>query len=85
MIELTGLKRGYDFKVAWTGRGNLLKSQPGQGAASANSSVIAAGQVGNGMSVFDAFSKQLRLELTARKHPTPAVIVGDTERVPTAN
>jgi len=87
VVDLTQLSGAYDFSAAWTGKGNLLRSAPSQGAASGDPSAPAAAApaIGNGMSVFDAFSKQLGLELVQRKHALPAVVIEHIDRTPTEN
>ncbi len=37
------------------------------------------------MTVFEAVSKQLGLDLVARKHALPSIVVDHVERVPTEN
>jgi uncharacterized protein (TIGR03435 family) len=73
VVDLTGLTGAYDFTLAWTGRGKLLGTAPG------------SDQPAGGMTVFEAVSKQLGLDLAARKHALPGIVVDHVERAPAEN
>lgn len=70
VIDQTGLKGAYDFKLDWA-----PPSRPG--AASSDAAA--------GMTVFDAVEAQLGLKLARKKLPLPVIVIEHVERVPGDN
>jgi uncharacterized protein (TIGR03435 family) len=80
VIDKTGLKGGYDFTLAWTGRGVL-----NGGNANGEKVNDDDGSGGNGLTVFEALEKQLGLKLESRKEAVTITVIDRVERVPTDN
>lgn len=80
VIDKTGLKSGYDFTLAWTGRGVL-------NGGNANGEKVSDddGSGGNGLTVFEALEKQLGLKLESRKEAVKVTVIDRVARVPTDN
>jgi uncharacterized protein (TIGR03435 family) len=80
VIDKTGLNGGYDFTLAWTGRGVL-------NGGNTNGEKVGDddGSGGNGLTVFEALEKQLGLKLESRKEPVTVTVIDRVERVPTDN
>ena len=80
VIDKTGLKGGYDFTLAWTGRGVL-------NGGNANGEKVGDddGGGGNGLTLFEALEKQLGLKLESRKEAVTVTVIDRVERVPSDN
>lgn len=87
VVDLTGLKGGYDFDVTWSpparvygrgGRGGDNAGQPAGGVATASAPT-------GGLTMFEAVDKQLGLKLALDKRPMPVVVVDHADRTPTDN
>jgi uncharacterized protein (TIGR03435 family) len=73
VVDLTGLKGGYDFTVSWTGKGMI------NAALNRKNDDGAADPMG-GLTVFEAVDKQLGLKLDGgKKHPLPVLVVDHAE------
>jgi uncharacterized protein (TIGR03435 family) len=71
VLDLTGLKRTYDFTLEWT---------PDASADAREENVAAAGP-----SIFTALQEQLGLRLEARKAGIEVLVVDGADRIPTGN
>jgi uncharacterized protein (TIGR03435 family) len=80
VIDKTGLQGGFDFTLAWTGRGVL-----NGGNANGEKVNDDDGGGGNGLTVFEALEKQLGLKLESRKEAVTVTVIDRVERVPTDN
>jgi uncharacterized protein (TIGR03435 family) len=69
VVDQTGLKGSYEFKLDWTPAGRLNASPDGTA----------------GISLFDALEAQLGLKLENRKIPLPTVVIDHIDRVPSEN
>ena len=80
VIDKTGIKGGYDFTLAWTGRAVL-------NGGNANGEKVSDddGSGGNGLTVFEALERQLGLKLESRKEAVTVTVIDRVERVPTDN
>jgi uncharacterized protein (TIGR03435 family) len=72
VVDQTGLKGSYEFKLDWTPAGRL-------NAAAGSPDGTAA------ISLFDALEAQLGLKLENRKIPLPIVVIDHIDRVPSEN
>jgi len=77
MVDLTGLKGAYDFKLVWTPKAAL------EGRKAPDGTVIT--EPAGGLSVFGALQAQLGLKLEHRKHPMPLIVVDRVERLRAEN
>ena len=70
VVDLTGLKGGYDFTLSWMTapvlRPENAEARPGQ-------------------TIFEAIDKQLGLKLAPQKHPMPVLVIDHVDRAPTEN
>ena len=85
VVDLTGLKGGYDFVVAWAPRNRVLGTRPGESAITDNSPVPVASDRPVALTLYEAVSRQLGLKLATQKHPMQVVVIERMERTPTAN
>lgn len=81
MVNKTGLKGRYDFKLSWT-QERLNPQESDTGGGSAQASVPLAGS--SGPSLFTALREQLGLKLESRKGPVEVLVIDHIER-PSAN
>ena len=85
VVDATGIEGGWDFQLAWTGRGQFEAAarnapQPaGGGAAGAPS------DPNGSLSVFEAIDKQLGLKMEKQKRPMPVMMIDHIEQKPTEN
>jgi uncharacterized protein (TIGR03435 family) len=85
VVDLTGLKGGYDFMVAWAPRNRVLGPRPGESATTDNSPVPTASDRPVGLTLYEAVSRQLGLKLATQKHPMQVVVIDHMDRTPTEN
>jgi uncharacterized protein (TIGR03435 family) len=89
VVDLTGLKGGYDFSLSYAPRARLQGG--GERAATAGDAAAAGGAVPAatdrpvGYTLFEAVERQLGLKLAAQKHPMPVIVVDHCDRTPTEN
>jgi uncharacterized protein (TIGR03435 family) len=83
MVDLTGLKGGYDFTLSWTPRNRLLGGRGPAPAGSDGSAAPADQPVG--FTIFEAVDRQLGLKLASQKHPMPVLVIDRIERKPVEN
>jgi uncharacterized protein (TIGR03435 family) len=84
VLDLTGLKGGYDFTVTWAPRNRTMGTQrPGE--ATDSGPVPVASDRGSGLTVFEAVDRQLGLKLASAKHPMQVVVIDRMEKTPTEN
>jgi len=81
VVDLTGLKGGYDFTLSWTGKG-MIKAAQGRPSDDGGASEPTGGQT-----VFEAVDRQLGLKLEGGKkqYPLPVVMVDRAEPLTGAN
>ena len=84
LIDLTGLKGGYDFDFTWSPPARFDGRVNGGGSPSAGGAGTAVAPPG-GVTLFEAFEKQLGLKLALEKHPMPGVVIDRVDRTPTEN
>lgn len=70
VIDQTGLKGSYDFKLDW--------APPSRPDAAASDTVA-------GMTMFDAVEAQIGLKLERKKLPLPIIVIDHVDRVPVEN
>jgi uncharacterized protein (TIGR03435 family) len=86
VVDLTGLKGGYDFTVAWAPRNRVMGAgRPGESAGADSSPVPVAVDRPVGLTLYEAVSRQLGLKLATQKHPMQVVVIDHMERTPTEN
>jgi uncharacterized protein (TIGR03435 family) len=79
VVDMTGLQGGWDFVLSWTPRAALQGSAPdpnqppGAGAAAATP---------GGLSVFEAFEKQLGLKMDKQTLTIPVLVVDHVDEKP---
>jgi uncharacterized protein (TIGR03435 family) len=79
VIDKTGLKGGFDFKLAWTPDENQVgRTIPAYAPASSQ-------QDPTGISIFTAVRDQLGLKLESQKGPGDILLIDHAERIPTEN
>jgi uncharacterized protein (TIGR03435 family) len=83
VVDLTGLKGGYDFTVGWAPRNRVLG--PGKPAEGGDGPVPVASDRPVGLTLFEAVDRQLGLKLATTKQPMPVVVIDHMERTPTEN
>jgi uncharacterized protein (TIGR03435 family) len=76
LIDMTGLKGGYDFVLSWTPR-NLLAGGPADAAPDGSPLTHT-----DDLTVFDAIKQQLGLKLEEQKHPVPLLVVDHANQTP---
>jgi uncharacterized protein (TIGR03435 family) len=85
VVDLTGLKGGYDFELSW-GNALVLLARSGRGGASEGGApAAAAADPPVGLTIFEAVDRALGLKLAAQKHSMPVVVIDRVERTPTEN
>jgi uncharacterized protein (TIGR03435 family) len=84
MVDLTGLKGGYDFILSWTPRNRLLGGGRGPAPAAADGGAASADRP-VGFTIFEAVDRQLGLKLASQKHPMPVLVIDHIERKPAEN
>ena len=84
VVDLTGLKGGYDFGLAWAPRNRISAPRPVE-AASADSPLPSTTDGPVALSLFEAVSRQLGLKLATQKHPMQVVVIDHMQRTPTEN
>jgi uncharacterized protein (TIGR03435 family) len=84
VVDLTGLKGGYDFTVAWA-PANRTMGQQRPGEPVDNGPIPVASDRGNGLTLYEAVDRQLGLKLATTKHPMQVVVIDHMERTPTEN
>jgi uncharacterized protein (TIGR03435 family) len=86
VVDLTGLKGGYDFMVAWGPKNRVMGAgRPADVAAVDNSPVPMAVDRPVALTLYEAVSRQLGLKLATQKHPMQVVVIDHLERTPTEN
>jgi uncharacterized protein (TIGR03435 family) len=86
VVDLTGLKGGYDFTVAWGPKNRVMGAgRPGANASADNSPVPVAVDRPVALTLYEAVSRQLGLKLATQKHPMQVVVIDHLERTPTEN
>jgi uncharacterized protein (TIGR03435 family) len=80
VVDQTGLKGAYDFKLDWT-----PTASPTAAAPSAENAPATAPPVEAGPTIFDAVQLQLGLKLESKRLPLPIIVVDHVERVPSEN
>jgi uncharacterized protein (TIGR03435 family) len=83
VVDATGLEGGWDFTMAWTGRGALESARTPAGPQ-ANGQPSTATPDGS-MTLFEAVDKQLGLKLELQKRPMPVLVIDHAEQKPTEN
>ena len=87
VVDATGIEGGWDFPIAWTGRGvfdaTIRTAEAGQqaGGAAAPSSADPNGS----LTLFEAIDKQLGLKLELQKRAMPVMVIDHIEPKPTDN
>jgi uncharacterized protein (TIGR03435 family) len=84
-VDVTGLKGGYDFTLAWSprgGGGDGARKAPGAGDGSAAST---ASDPSGGITLFDALERELGLHLEAGKHPMQVLVVDKIDHLAADN
>jgi len=79
VVDQTGLKGSYDFKLDWTPTARPTVAPP------ADDTPATALPEEAGPTIFDAVQLQLGLKLESKKLPLPIIVVDHVERVPTEN
>lgn len=74
LLDLTGIKGAYDFRLYWTPKGVLSSASPKVGDT--------ASTPVDEVTVFEAVDKQLGLKLEEQKHAVPVVAIDKVERTP---
>jgi uncharacterized protein (TIGR03435 family) len=83
IVDMTGLKGGYDFVVSWAPRQRTRVAPPrADGAPEATST---PSDPSNDLTVFEAVEKQLGLKLSKQQQPAMVLVIDKLERVPTEN
>jgi uncharacterized protein (TIGR03435 family) len=79
VVDLTGLKGVYDFKLEWT-------TMPGPAAAAGRGGDAPATNPDTvPVSIFNAIQDQPGLKIEGRKHPIDIIVIDHVERVPIEN
>ena len=81
VVDLTGLKGGFDFALSWTPRGQFSAAGTGQ----ASGGIPVATDPTGTLTIFEAVDRQLGLKLNEQKHPMPVLVVDHVNRKPTDN
>ena len=84
VIDLTGLKGGYDFTVAWAPRNRIPGPRPAEPAAS-EGPLPATPDGPAVLTLYEAVARQLGLKLATQKHPVQVVVIDHMQRTPTEN
>lgn len=84
VVDLTGLKGGYDFAVSWAPRNRIPGPRP-QEAAASDSPLPPAVEGPVPLTLYEAVSRQLGLKLATQKHPVQVVVIDHMQRTPTEN
>lgn len=69
MVDRTGLTGAYDFKLQWSGRGQLGGGDPDHPA----------------ISLFDSIEKQLGIKVTTETRPAAALVIESVNQTPSPN
>ncbi len=79
VVDMTGLQGGWNFSLSWTPRGALQGNgpEPNQGPGG-----TAAAALPGGVSVFEAFEKQLGLKLDKQTLMIPVIVVDHVAEKP---
>jgi len=88
VIDKTGLKGSYTFKLEFTPDNAHMMGAPGAGGGGEGPGPgpeQASVPGGGGVSVFAALQEQLGLKLESKKGPLPMLVIDHIERVPTEN
>lgn len=87
VVDATGIEGGWDFQLAWTGRGQVEAAvRNAQQAQQAGAGTGAAPSDPNGsLTVFEAIDKQLGLSMEKQKRPMPVMMIDHIEQKPTDN
>jgi uncharacterized protein (TIGR03435 family) len=80
VVDKTGLQGGWDFTLSWTPRGAL--EAPAARPADAPPGAVASAVDPGGLSVFEAFEKQLGLKLEKQTQPVPVIVIDHVEQKP---
>jgi uncharacterized protein (TIGR03435 family) len=86
VVDGSGLEGGWDFSLAWTGRGQVEEAIRKAQQAQQQSGGAAPPLDPNGsLTVFEALDKQLGLKLGLQKRAMPVMVIDQIEQKPTEN
>src|SRR5262249_38775371 len=80
VVDATGLQGGWDFLIGWTPKAMLQPPQAPNPNQPPGTTVEASDP--NGISVFDALEKELRLKLVKQKRSIPVIVVDHVSEKP---
>jgi uncharacterized protein (TIGR03435 family) len=89
VVDATGIEGGWDFQLAWTGRGQVeaavRNAQQAQQAGGAAGAAGTPSDPNGSLTVFEAIDKQLGLKMEKQKRPMPVMMIDHIEQKPTEN
>jgi uncharacterized protein (TIGR03435 family) len=87
VVDRTGLAAKYDFKVRYSGAGQIgdVLRPPATGLATSQESMLDIQDPGSGPHLFTAIEKQPGLKLTKGKSVLEVLVIDHAERIPIEN
>jgi uncharacterized protein (TIGR03435 family) len=89
VVDGTGIEGGWDFQLAWTGRGQVeaavRNAQQAQQSGAGGGAAAAPSDPNGSLTVFEAIDKQLGLKMEKQKRPMPVMMIDHIEQKPTEN
>jgi uncharacterized protein (TIGR03435 family) len=89
VVDATGIGGGWDFQLAWTGRGQVeaavRNAQQAQQSGAGAGTAAAPSDPNGSLTVFEAIDKQLGLKMEKQKRPMPVMMIDHIDQKPTEN
>jgi uncharacterized protein (TIGR03435 family) len=83
---MTGIEGGWDFTLTFSRMPMLAMGGPGRGGGGGGDAAVpTASDPTGGITIFDAFEKQLGLKLESQKRPLTVYVIDHLEQKPTEN
>jgi uncharacterized protein (TIGR03435 family) len=89
VVDATEIEGGWDFQLAWTGRGQVesavRNAQQAQQSSAGGGAAATPSDPNGSLTVFEAIDKQLGLKMEKQKRPMPVMMIDHIEQKPTEN